>query len=115
MTLPFTEIDSLQPVLRCAISLPRRRLHNPSAIWLRQSAVAAVRAGAAIAQSHAELQTEIAERQRAQRERGEFEEQMRHAQKLESIGLLAGGIAHDHHGFVYVADTFNGRIQKFAP
>ena len=29
--------------------------------------------------------------------------------------VVAGGIAHDHDGFVYVADTFNGRIQKFAP
>jgi hypothetical protein len=29
--------------------------------------------------------------------------------------VLAGGIARDHDGFLYVADTFNGRIQKFAP
>ena len=29
--------------------------------------------------------------------------------------VVAGGIARDHDGFVYVADTFNGRIQKFAP
>jgi hypothetical protein len=28
--------------------------------------------------------------------------------------VVAGGIARDHDGFVYVADTFNGRIQKFA-
>ena len=29
--------------------------------------------------------------------------------------VVAGGIARDHDGFIYVADTFNGRIQKFAP
>ena len=29
--------------------------------------------------------------------------------------VVAGGIARDHDGFVYIADTFNGRIQKFAP
>jgi hypothetical protein len=29
--------------------------------------------------------------------------------------VVAGGIACDHDGFVYVADTFNGRIQKYAP
>ena len=30
-------------------------------------------------------------------------------------GVVAGGIARDAAGFVYVADTFNDRIQKFQP
>ena len=29
--------------------------------------------------------------------------------------VVAGGIARDAEGFVYVADTFNNRIQKFQP
>lgn len=29
--------------------------------------------------------------------------------------VVAGGIARDAEGFIYVADTFNGRIQKFQP
>ena len=29
--------------------------------------------------------------------------------------VVAGGIALDQHGSIYVADTFNNRIQKFAP
>lgn len=29
--------------------------------------------------------------------------------------VVAGGIARDSQGFLYVADTFNGRIQKFQP
>ena len=29
--------------------------------------------------------------------------------------VVAGGIARDGAGFIYVADTFNDRIQKFQP
>ena len=29
--------------------------------------------------------------------------------------VVAGGIARDRHGYLYVADTFNNRIQKFQP
>ena len=29
--------------------------------------------------------------------------------------VVAGGIALDRQGYVYVADTFNNRIQKFRP
>ena len=29
--------------------------------------------------------------------------------------VVAGGIVRDGAGFVYVADTFNDRIQKFQP
>ena len=29
--------------------------------------------------------------------------------------VLAGGIALDSEGYIYVADTFNNRIQKFHP
>ena len=29
--------------------------------------------------------------------------------------VVAGGIARDNEGYIYVADTFNDRIQKFRP
>jgi PAS domain S-box-containing protein len=38
---------------------------------------------------------DVTEIREAERERGEFEAQLLHSQKLESLGTLAGGIAHD--------------------
>jgi len=38
---------------------------------------------------------DVTERKRAEDERRQFEAQVQHAQKLESLGVLAGGIAHD--------------------
>ncbi|MDD2270707.1 MAG: transporter substrate-binding domain-containing protein [Desulfuromonadaceae bacterium] len=61
----------------------------------------------------------VSERKQAEEERHKLEQQLLHAQKLESLGVLAGGIAHDFNNILMAvignADLALMRINKESP
>lgn len=48
---------------------------------------------------------DVTESQRSEREKRALEQQLRHAQKMDSIGALAGGMAHDFNNVLMVIST----------
>lgn len=55
--------------------------------------------------------TDITDSKRADRERAELEEQLQQSRKMEAVGLLAGGVAHDFNNILYAIVGFGTLVQ----
>jgi PAS domain S-box-containing protein len=75
------------------------RRRDGSIIWISESA-RAVRDAAGVVHHYEGFIDNITDRKEAEAERAKLEKQMLHAQKMDAIGTLAGGMAHDFNNIL---------------
>jgi two-component system NtrC family sensor kinase len=92
------------------------RMQHKDGSWrILESHGAAIRNGQGTVESILIMGRDVTERKRAERERALMEVQLRQAQKLESLGQLAAGIAHEiNTPAQYIGDNVRFLLDAFA-
>ncbi len=104
-----TDLDYVQQLLNGAIdhySMQKRYLtKDGSKIWVNLT-VALVRDSSGLPEYFISVVEDITETKKTEREHENLREQLAQAQKMESIGLLAGGVAHDYNNMLTVISGY---------
>ena len=96
--------------------MDKRYLHaDGSVVWLHKS-VRLIRDEQGQALYFLPMMENISERKRAEEEKAKIEAQFHQAQKMESVGRLAGGVAHDYNNMLSVIIGYAElALEKMAP
>jgi len=84
-------------------------------LYTEESTISPVFDDAGALANYVAVKHDVSERKRMEKEREELESQVQQAQKLESIGRLAGGVAHDFNNILQVMRGCSGILLNMLP
>lgn len=111
-----TDLEYVQKLLNGTIdhySIQKRYLtKDGSIIWVNLT-VALVRKSSGLPDYFISVVEDITGTKKTEREHENLREQLTQAQKMESIGLLAGGVAHDYNNMLTVITGYTGMALQY--
>ncbi len=90
-------------------------IHKDGSIWIHQANVELIRNSLGQPIGSRWLAWDVTERRKMEREKAQLEKQLIQAQKMESVGRLAGGVAHDFNNMLSVILGYTELIKSHLP